>query len=516
MTLKPFLLIDNCQAIPLEEVPEVFIGEFRDTIHYAVRRGARLSAFFAVPQDRLVSRIRDKKTSANAFRLFAVIAYDAKSMLAVLSTSVSNSFASLTECPQAHWFEREIYEQWGIVPEGHPWLKPIRFHKSYCGKERQKQDSAASVVGVTDFFRLEGAEIHDVAVGPVHAGIIEPGHFRFQCHGEHVYHLEISLGYQHRGVEPALPGGPTKRTLHYMETLAGDTTIGHATAYAHIIEALTGASVPPRALAIRGIALELERLANHTGDLGALAGDVGYLPTSSYCGRIRGDFLNMTALICGNRFGRGLILPGGVAFDMDDHLVKQFNDRIKIALKDVTTAVNLLWEKPSVLARFENIGRISPDTARSMGLVGPAARASDIVRDARFDFPSGIFRFAQIPVSTWGTGDVFARAYVRWLELQRSTAFIQSQIEMLPSGDIMSDSGTPAPNSMAVSLVEGWRGEICHVAITDPQGCFSHYKIVDPSFHNWQGLALALRGQQISDFPLCNKSFNLSYCGHDL
>ena len=146
--------------------------------------------------------------------------------------------------------------------------------------------------------------------------MIEPGHFRFQCHGEQVFHLEIALGYQHRGVERALFGGPTKRTLPYMETVAGDTTIGHALAYGHAVEALAGTPVSARAHAIRGIALELERLANHVGDLGALAGDVAYLPTASYCGRLRGDFLNMTAELCGSRFGRGLVRPGGVGFDL--------------------------------------------------------------------------------------------------------------------------------------------------------------------------------------------------------
>jgi Ni,Fe-hydrogenase III large subunit len=491
------------EPVPLRNIPDLSIAEFRTAIFSAVNAGSTLAALFGM------SAAADK-----SIRLIAVLADSATSSLSIVSTEVEESYPCLTlECPQAHWFEREIAEQWQVHPEGHPWLKPIRFHAPY---RIGKRSSPAPVPGVTDFFTMAGAEIHEVAVGPVHAGIIEPGHFRFQCHGEHVFHLEIALGYQHRGIERALIGGPGKRTIHLMETLCGDTSIGHSMAYCEAIEALAGTAVSARAQVLRGIALELERLANHTGDLGALAGDVGYLPTAAYCGRIRGDILNLMAMLCGSRFGRGMIRPGGVGFDLERHLAAEVKQRLEVALKDLHGAVALLWNAPSVQARFEDTGTISSQTCRALGLVGPAARACGIERDIRQDFPSGIFRFAQIPTSKWHSGDVFARAWVRWLEIQRSGAFVQEQLSSMPEGSIRSAAGPLVPDSLVVSLVEGWRGEICHVAITDSRERFAHYKVVDPSFHNWMGLALAMRDQQISDFPLCNKSFNLSYCGHDL
>jgi Ni,Fe-hydrogenase III large subunit len=498
------------QALARAQIPHSRLADFRRAVMTAVADGQRVAALFGhVP------------TPNAKLDLYALLTDSRRATMQVAKTTLeSDSFASMTpDCPQVHLFEREIAEEFGVHPEGHPWLKPVRF----IGPYRRPADAAAGrhadggpPIGRMEFFHVGGDEVHEVAVGPVHAGIIEPGHFRFQCHGEQVFHLEVSLGYQHRGIERALVGGPTKRTVHMIELIAGDASIGHATAYCDAVEGLAKCQVPIRSDALRGIALELERLANHTGDLGALAADVGFLPTAAFCGRIRGDFLNLTAQLCGSRFGRGMVRPGGVGFDLDEDRLRECLERLDAAYRDVSNAVALLWDSASVQARFDGTGIVRPEICSGLGLVGPAARACGIECDVRQDFPSGIFRFAQIPVSTWQTGDVFARAYVRWLEIQRSVSFVQSQLRELPGGPILANPFALLPDHFVATLVEGWRGQICHVALTDADGRFARYKIVDPSFHNWAGLALALRDQQISDFPLCNKSFNLSYCGHDV
>ncbi len=248
----------NSQAIDLKDIPLLSMEDFRKFVIDSVESGSRIASLFASLQN------NDK------IRIYAVLARTETGKLHISSADAGENYPSITpQCVQAHLFEREIAEQWGIKPINHPWLKPVRFHSSYIkNRDAWNRNQNENILpSVMEFYKVEGEEVHEVAVGPVHAGIIEPGHFRFQCHGENVLNLEISLGYQHRGIERNLIGGPNKKTLHYMETLAGDTTIGHCTAYCHILESLSKCSVSPRAQSIRAIALELERLANHTGDL---------------------------------------------------------------------------------------------------------------------------------------------------------------------------------------------------------------------------------------------------------
>lgn len=365
---------------------------------------------------------------------------------------------------------------------------------------------------------MDGEEVHEVGVGPIHAGVIEPGHFRFSCQGEDVHHLEIQLGFQHRGVEDLFlrRRDHPKFLLRLAESIAGDSVLGHVGAYAGLQESLGRIPVGRRALMIRVITQELERIGIHLGDLSALAGDVAYLTGNAVYGALRTKVINTTLALCGSRFGRGLIEVGGVRFDVTPDLREKIRAVVDEIEENSRAASEVLFGSGSVLARFEKTGIVFPETALRIGLVGPAARASGLARDVRSDHSYGGYAYFPVHKMTLTSGDVFARAYIRSVEIGQSARMIREQLDALPEGDLIRGPADRSPETLVVSLVEGWRGEIAHAAITDDEGRLKRYKIKDPSFHNWFGLAMAVRKNGISDFPVCNKSFNLSYCGFDL
>ena len=424
----------------------------------------------------------------------------------VFAANERRTYAALSyDTPCMNYFECELYEQTGIEPERHPWLRPVR--AAYAWRRDGMPYS---------FYRVEGEEVHEVAVGPVHAGIIEPGHFRFQCHGEEILHLEIQLGYQHRGIEELLPREKPSQQLVLVESIAGDSVIAHTMAFCSAIEALAGISPTLRDQAVRGIAAELERVAMHLATLSGMATDIGFALPAAAFGGLRTAVINLTASICGSRFGRGWIIPGGVRFDLDAPLIEKARAAFGEVLAKFSDIEALFFSSSSALARLEGTGTVTTEQARSVGLVGLAARASGIACDVRADFPYGIYRYSSIPSPTLDSGDVYARAKLRALEIHNSIQFIFEQLDHLPAPKPKSSPVELAKSAFTIALTEGHRGEIAHVLLTNAQGQLAQVKIKDPSFHNWHGVALAVRENGISDFPLCNKSFDLSYAGHDL
>lgn len=501
--MDKLLYIRNGEKISRTDIPHLPFNEFRQELLDFAHAGGQIVQFFAYD---------DRGT----LKLLAVMRND---KLFVTGCDAPDSFASLTsETEKFHMFERELGEQYGLKAEGHPWLKMVRYHKNYTGKKDVfDNDYNQDIPGNYPYFTVDGETVHEVAVGPVHAGIIEPGHFRFQCCGERVFHLEIQLGYQHRGIEKLLQSVPMKRLPIIAETIAGDTTIGHSLCQSQGIEALAGLQVDEGAKIVRTIALELERIANHIGDLGALSLDVAFNPPAAYFGRIRGEYLNLSQILGGNRFGRGLVRPGGVTHVMGDEQRKLLSEKLAELTPEVEHVNDLIFTAPSVLGRFDHTGTVSNENAEKIGLVGYAGRACGLSYDARVSFPTECYGGLPANVNAKTDGDVCSRATVRKEEIMHSTELINT----LLARSVNANSYTPeeiklAPDSFVVTVNEGWRGEISHCILTDEKGKIARYKIKDPSFHNWTGLALSLRDEGISDFPLCNKSFNLSYCGFDL
>ena len=449
--------------------------------------------------------------SKNPNYLYIVIANDSESSLSVFVADCTNirSYPSMSNAfPAFHLFERELWEETGIFPEGHPWLKPVRY-----AYDRNK---AVSEMIDYPFYAVNGEEIHEVGVGPVHAGVIEPGHFRFQCKGEDVLHLEIQLGYQHRGIERMFEHAGFKNLIPTAESIAGDSVMAHTWAHAQCLENLMGIMIPKRADHIRAIALEMERAAIHIGDLGAIANDIAYQMGMAVFSANRTLIINSSLLLCGSRLSRGLIKYGGVHFDIDDEKCQTLVYIIDTIEKAVSQAAEVMFATPSVLSRLEKTGTVEQSVAAAIGMVGPAARASGLPADIRTDHSYGPYSMMPIHMVHLESGDVYARTYIRYLEIKESFRWIRNALQHLPATELCIKPTAVMPNKLSLSITEGWRGETVHAAVTDTEGTIVRYKIKDPSFNNWFALALAVRNNAISDFPLCNKSFNLSYCGHDL
>lgn len=427
--------------------------------------------------------------------------------LDVLRTTVdpAHGYFALTEvAPSLHACERELHETLGVRLTGHPWLKPLRFHG------QTQADMAAY-----PYYRVDGKCVHEVAVGPIHAGVIEPGSFRFQCSGELVHHLEIQLGYQHRGVEALLAARDPRRTIPLVETIAGDASVAHAWAACAALERLAGVEVPPAVELTRAILLELERVAMHLAGLAGMATDVGFVPAASTYGRLRTTAINTTMRLCGSRFGRGALRPGGVAVTPD---AKAIAAAVELLTAHGATADACFFGARVVQHRLQGVGALTTAQAQQIGLVGLAARACGVELDQR-QGAGGAYAARPIGVHTEPSGDCWARARVRSRELTASLAWLADAAGALAeAGPLPAPTpiGALAPSQLVIALAESWRGEVVHALETDAAGRVVRHKVQDPSLRNWLGLALSLRDNEISDFPICNKSYDLSYCGNDL
>ena len=495
-----YATVRNFQNIPLATIPLVTYDEFLETnITFINDPANHCVNYFGI-------------SAGERIKLFCCIANDTYQVIYLSSCMVTDakvlsSFSATHICYEK--FERELHENFGIPYSDHPWLKPVRY--------AYDRADASMLLANYPFYSIDSEELHEVGVGPIHAGIIEPGHFRFLCNGEQILHLEIQLGYSHRGIEPLfLSKRKLLQRMVLSESIAGDSVVAHATTFAVVWEALCAFQPDPELDFVRTLALELERIAIHTGDLSAVCTDIAYQLGSSVFGRLRTPIINFMQQWCGNRLSKGLIRPGQNNYYFTRQLAEELTRILDVFEPDFLEMCRELFHLPSTLARFEKTGMVTFAQATSIGTVGMAARMLGISRDIRFSHPS--FLYAQLhhsPVIKHH-GDVFSRVQIRKEEIKQSIGYVRQLLQHLPAKSVMPALQRPSADSFVIGMVEGWRGEICHCAITDTQGELICYKVKDPSFHNWLALALSVRNNEISDFPISNKSFDLSYCGHDL
>jgi Ni,Fe-hydrogenase III large subunit/Ni,Fe-hydrogenase III component G len=434
------------------------------------------------------------------------------------------SFPSITaRHPAANWFEREVMDYFGLVPEGHPNPERVALHDDWpegawaLRKDFDPDTQVPRVEGSFHPFRpVRGEGVFQVPVGPVHAGIIEPGHFRFGVAGEPVLYLQLRLFYVHKGIEKRFERLPWPHTLFLAESISGDTAVGHALAYSHAIERLAGVEVPARAQVLRVVLLELERLYNHIADIGALATDVAFTVPASRAQAQREGLVRLNERLFGTRLLRGTIAFGGVKYDLAAEGVDTVRRHLWALEREFDDLIRLLIDSGSFTDRVDTTGILSNQVARDLGIVGMAARASGIDADLRRDHPHDAYSSLTFDVPVESGGDVRARLMVRAREVEQSFRIVSRALDILPETPLRSAMPATLPaDATALGWAEAWRGPCVHWVATDERGQLTRVKITDPSFLNWAGLTHAVPGNIIPDFPVINKSFNLSYSGND-
>jgi Ni,Fe-hydrogenase III large subunit/Ni,Fe-hydrogenase III component G len=421
----------------------------------------------------------------------------------------------------ANWFEREVKDWFGII--AFPNITTLAVHPDWPQdvhpmlKEVDARATVPRVRGTFEFKHVEGEGIFEIPVGPVHAGIIEPGHFRFSVAGEPIINLDLQLFYTHKGTEKIAEGMPVHRAVYLAERVSGDSSFAHAVALCHAVERLSAVDVPARALVVRTMMLELERLYNHVGDVGGILLDVGFAVGAARASEIKERFLRLNETLTGSRLLRGVAAPGGITREPERNeagrtLLRQVLRESRTSFDDL---VDLVMSSSSVIDRLETTGKLEHADAHRLGVTGIAGRASGINRDFRRDHPHCAYAPLKIPVAIYEQGDVLARMMVRIDEVRTALSLVEELIGKNLHESIRASGFSPAPGEAALGYVEGWRGEIVHWLKTDDDGRVYRWKITDPSFHNWRGLQAAVRNNIVPDFPVINKSFNLSYSGND-
>ncbi|MGE5240236.1 MAG: NADH-quinone oxidoreductase subunit C [Bacteroidota bacterium] len=421
--------------------------------------------------------------------------------------------------------ERHIQDMFGVAFTDHPDARRWTRHQAWkdsdypLRKEYPVAGQPASPAPADDgyrFLQAHGSGVYEIPVGPVHAGIIEPGHFRFQAVGETVLNLEERLGYVHKGIEKIAEGRDAAGLARLAGRVSGDSTVAHAWAASMAMEKAAGLEIPARALSLRAVMAERERVANHLGDIGAICNDVSFTFGFYQFGRLREAWQRLSREAFGHRFMMDRVVPGGVSADLGDISADAFRKQIVSLRKELDGLYDILYDLPSLEDRLDTTGYLSPETARAYGALGFVGRASTIAFDVRKDAPYAPYDRLKVEVPLFHYGDVAARLRVRAQEILASFDLIGQLIDDLPAGPLRADWTLPAAGAEGLGVVEGFRGEILAYVRFGDNGLVARYFPRDPSWLTWPTLEKLVRNNIVPDFPVCNKSVNGSYSGHDL